>query len=233
VGVRFLDARGRELREGGGSLVKLATIDSRGIDPRLKTAEIQVACDVDNPLFGTRGAAHVYGPQKGATPAMVQQLDAGLRRLAAIIQKDLGLKVAHVPGAGAAGGAGAGLMAFLNGHLFSGADLVLAAVDLEAKLADCDLVITGEGRLDGQTAFGKAPAKVAQMANRRQLPVVAICGSLGPDTRKLRSLGIDACFSALKESMDEAALPARAPKMLEECAEQVGRLLQLGNFRGV
>jgi glycerate kinase len=228
LGARFLDARGRELPEGGGALGKLARIDLSRLDPRLQRVKVEVACDVDNPLFGPRGAARVYGPQKGATPAMVKQLDAGLRRFGGVIEKDLGVDVARLPGAGAAGGLGAGLVAFLNGRLRSGVDLVIDAVDLPGKLAGCHLVVTGEGRLDGQTISGKAPAGVAKVAKRLGLPVIAICGSLGADAGKGAEAGIDACFSALEELVSEAELAQRAPGMLERCAEQVGRLLALG-----
>jgi len=227
LGARFFDARGGELPEGGGSLMRLARIDARGLDPRLRQITVEVACDVDNPLFGPRGAACVYGPQKGATPAMVRRLDAGLKRLAAVIKQDLGMEVAMAPGAGAAGGLGAGLIAFLNGQMRSGVDMVMDAVDLRAQLAGCDLVITGEGRLDGQTLFGKGPVGVAKVAKELGLPVIGICGSLGADAGKLRGAGIDACFSALEELMPEAQLARCAPGMLERCAEQVARLLAL------
>ena len=227
LGIKFLDVRGCELPEGGGSLIKLARIDISGLDPRLQRVQVEVACDVENPLWGPHGATQVYGPQKGATPAMVRQLDAGLKRLAMIIKQDLGITVAKLPGAGAAGGLGAGLVAFLNGHMRSGVDIVMEAVNLPGKLASCDLVITGEGRLDGQTIFGKAPAGVAKVARQLGLPVIGICGSLGADAGKLAETGIVACFSALEELMPEAELARRAPGMLERCAEQVGRLLDL------
>jgi glycerate 2-kinase len=227
LGVRFPDARNRELPDCGSALVRLARIDVSGLDARLQHTAIFVACDVDNPLCGPRGAARVYGPQKGASPAMVKQLDAGLKRLAAVFQKDLGLKVADLPGAGAAGGLGAGLVAVLNARMRPGVDVVTQAIGLEAKLAGCDLVITGEGRLDGQTAFGKAPAGVARIARKLGIPVIAICGSLGPDAGNVRRAGIAAFFSALEEPVAEAELPRRGPGMLERCAEQVGRLLAL------
>jgi glycerate kinase len=227
LGVRFLDARGRELPEGGGSLGRLARIDTSRLDPRLQEVKVEVACDVTNPLFGPRGAARVYGPQKGATPAMVKQLDGGLRRLAAIIQRDLGTGVARLPGAGAAGGLGAGLVAFLKGQMRPGVDIVMDAVDLTGKLAGCDLVITGEGCLDGQTIFGKAPAGVAKVAKQLGLPVIAICGSLGAGAAKAPEAGIDACFSALEGPIPESELAQRAAGMLERCAEQVGRVLAL------
>jgi len=227
LGARFLDEKKRELADNGGALIKLASIDLSGLDKRLKNTKILVACDVDNPLCGPRGAARVYGPQKGATPAMVNQLDAGLKRLAAVIQKDLGIKVAKLPGAGAAGGLGAGLVAFLNARMRPGVEIVSDAIGLENKLAGCDLVVTGEGRLDGQTAFGKAPAGVAKVARKLGIPVIAICGSLSPDAGKVRAIGIAAFFSALEESVAEAELPKRGPGMLERCAEQIGHLIAM------
>jgi glycerate kinase len=227
LGVRFLDARHRELPDRGGALGRLARIDMSGLDARLKHTTISVACDVDNPLCGPRGAARVYGPQKGATPAMVNQLDAGLKRLAEVFHQDLGVKVANLPGAGAAGGLGAGLVAVLNARMRPGVEVVTHAIGLEGKLAGCDLVITGEGRLDGQTIFGKAPAGVARVAKKLGIPVIAICGSLGPDAGNVQRAGIAAFFSALEEPVAEADLPRRGPGMLERCAEQVGRLLAL------
>jgi glycerate kinase len=227
LGVRFFDARNRELPDCGGALDRLARVDVSGLDARLKHTAISVACDVDNPLCGPRGAARVYGPQKGATPAMVKQLDAGLKRLATVLQNDLGVNVANLPGAGAAGGVGGGLVALLRGRLRPGMDVVTQAIGLERKLAGCDLVITGEGRLDGQTIHGKAPAGVARIAKKLGIPVIAICGCLGPDAGNVQRAGIAAFFSALEESVAEAELPRRGPGMLERCAEQVGRLLAL------
>lgn len=227
LGIRFLDARKHEFADSGGALTKLAHIDMAGLDARLKNTTISVACDVDNPLCGPRGAARIYGPQKGATPAMVEQLEAGLKRLAEVIQKDLGVKVAKLSGAGAAGGLGAGLVAFLNARMRPGVDIVTDVIDLESKLAGCDLVVTGEGRLDGQTAFGKAPAGVAKVARKLGIPVIAICCSLGPDAGQVRAFGIEAFFSALEEPVTEAELPQRGPGMLERCAKQVGHLIAL------
>jgi len=207
LGIRFLDARGKTVKANGSRLDKIASIDISGIDPRLKGVEIEVACDVDNPLTGRNGAAQVYGPQKGATPEMVKQLDTGLRSLAAVIKKDLGLSILKEPGSGAAGGLGGGLMAFLNGRLRPGVDIVIDSVKLSKRIKGCDLVITGEGRMDHQTAFGKTPAGVARTAKEQKLPVIAICGCLGK----------------------EEELPKTGPVMLTNCAEQVGRLLAI-NF---
>lgn len=227
LGVKFLDKKGCKLPEGGGALRKLDRIDMNGLDPRLRRVTVEVACDVDNPFVGPRGAAQVYAPQKGATPLMVRELDSGLKQLAKVIKKDIGTDIPNIPGSGAAGGLGGGLMAFLGGRLRSGVDIVIDTVKLERKLKGCDLVIAGEGRMDGQTAFGKAPAGVARVARKLGIPVIAICGSLGSGAHKVHSIGIDAFFSALEEPVDEEDLPRRGPAMLSNCAEQLARLIKL------
>lgn len=227
LGARFSDARGNQLDGIGGALEQIAHIDLSGLDVRLSQVDIEVACDVDNPLFGAHGAAHVYAPQKGATPEITEQLDNGLRRLAEVIHSDLNLDISTLPGGGAAGGLGAGLVAFLGAKLRPGAELVLRVCSLTERMKDCDLVITGEGRLDGQTVSGKAPAAVAQAARSRGVPVIAISGCLGDNVEKVLDAGINAYFSALEESMAEADLLLRGAGMLERCAEQVGRLLAL------
>jgi glycerate kinase len=227
LGVRFLDPRGREVPDNGRGLKRVASIDMLGLDARLRDVRVEVACDVDNPLTGPRGAAQVYGPQKGATPEMVEELDAGLENLAAVIQRDLGKSVLKVPGSGAAGGLGAGLMAFLHGKLRPGIDIVIDSVQLAKRLKGCDLVITGEGRMDGQTAFGKTPAGVAGVAKSLGLPVIALCGCLGPGVRKVHKIGIDAYFPTLERSIDEDEIPVVGPTMLTNCAEQVGRVIAM------
>jgi glycerate kinase len=227
LGVRFLDAAGRELPEGGATLIHLAHVDLSRLDPRLARTHVEVACDVNNPLTGPRGAAYVYSPQKGATPAVVRQLDAGLRQFAKVLRRDLHLDVENVPGAGAAGGLGSGLLAFLHGQLRPGIDIVIDAVDLRKKLRGVDLVITGEGRMDPQTAHGKAPAGVARIAAELGIPTLALCGSMAPNTHKSLPPGILACFSALEELMPEETLPSRAADMLQSCAHHVAKLLAL------
>jgi len=227
LGARFLRSDGGEIPLGGGSLGELDRIDMSGIDPRLKKVAVEVACDVDNPLCGPRGASRTYGPQKGASPATVKKLDANLKHMAAIVLQDLGVDIIETPGSGAAGGLGGGLMAFAGGILRPGVDIVIDSVKLRARLKGCDLVVTGEGRMDGQTAFGKTPAGVARTAREMGIPVIAICGSLGPDAGGVHDVGIDAFFSALEEPVDETDLPARGPAMLENCAEQVARLMAL------
>jgi len=233
LGARFLDAHSSEIGSGGGSLKKLDRIEMSGLDPRLKHVTVEVACDVNNPLTGANGAAKVYAPQKGATVAMVRELDAGLRHFAEIVKRDVGLDIATVPGSGAAGGLGGGLMAFLRGKLRPGIDIVIDSVKLAQRIKGCDLVITGEGRMDHQTAFGKTPHGVARVAKQAGLPVIAICGSLGKNPQIVHTIGIDAFFSALEEPVEEEDLPKRGPAMLENCAEQVGRLLAISPIKKV
>jgi glycerate 2-kinase len=226
LGARFLDREGRDLPEGGGGLRRLARIDARGLDPRLRRVTIEVACDVDNPLTGARGAARVYGPQKGATPAMVRQLDANLRRLARIVRRDVGADIERLRGAGAAGGLGGGLVAFAGARLRSGVEVVADTVRLKPRLRGCDLVITGEGRMDVQTVHGKTPVGVARVAKELGLPVIAICGSAGPGAEKVLSAGIDAYFAAAEKPLSESELGAGALRMLTDCAERVARWLK-------
>ena len=194
LGYALLDKDGRPLPEGGAALARLARIDSRGRHPRLDACRIEVACDVDNPLCGPLGASQVYGPQKGATPDQVYELDAALAHFADVLARDVGVDVADTPGAGAAGGLGAGLMAFAGARLCPGVDLIAGVCGLEEKLGGADLVITGEGRIDGQTAHGKTPAGVARLAGKHSVPVVAVCGALGPGHEAVMQAGIRAVW---------------------------------------
>ncbi len=194
LGVRFLDAEGRELAGRGADLGRVARIDVSGRDPRLAGTEILVACDVRNPLVGPDGAAHVFGPQKGADPDAVARLDAGLANYARVIARDAGADVAGMPGAGAAGGAAAGLVALLGATLTPGAPLVLEAAGLAARLEGASLCITGEGRLDAQTAEGKAPAAVAAACREAGVPCVAVCGELDLLPGLVRRMGLAAAF---------------------------------------
>ena len=228
LGVRFLDRQGRELPPGGGALADLARIDAAGLDPRVRQVAIEVACDVTNPLCGPSGASAVYGPQKGATPAMVRRLDAGLRRLAEVARRDLGADVAGVPGAGAAGGLGFGLMAFCGARLRRGVEMVAEAVRLEARLCGCDLVVTGEGRIDGQTVNGKTPMGVAGVARRVGVPVIAICGCTGDGWQAVHRVGIAAVFSSTTGPLAESQIASGAAARLTATAEEVGRALAVG-----
>ncbi len=234
LGVAFLDASGEAIhRVAGGDLSRIAHVDTSGVDGRLKDVEIKVACDVDNPLYGPTGAAFIYGPQKGATAQMVSELDRGLRHYAAVLRADLGADVASVPGAGAAGGLGAGLLAFCNASLQRGVDIVLEAVGLVGHVAGADLVITGEGCIDGQTAFGKTPSGVARVAAAAGVPVVAVAGQVGPDARSLHAHGFTALHSIATGpmSLQEAMEPARAREMLRFAGEQILRTATIGAGR--
>jgi glycerate kinase len=228
LGVRLLDSAGDSLGLGGAELARLASIDVSELDPRLNNVKIQVACDVTNPLTGPQGASAVYGPQKGATPKMVEQLDQALANYAEVIRKDLGIDVEPVPGAGAAGGLGAGLLAFLRAELVSGIELVLNTVNFRAAVDTADLVFTGEGKLDAQSAYGKVPIGVARACKPMGIPVVVLAGSVELDTQPMYDDGITACFAVangpmtLEESMDQAA------KLLEFKAEQVMKVWLAG-----
>jgi glycerate kinase len=226
LGWRFLDRSGRDLPAGGDALRRLARIDGSGADSRVRTVVIDVACDVNNPLCGARGASAVYGPQKGATAAGVRRLDAGLARLADVVQEQLGLDLAEVPGAGAAGGLGFGLMVFCGGRLRRGVECVAAAVALERRLRGCDLVITGEGRVDGQTVNGKTPVGVAAVAQRLGIPAIAICGCTGPGFEAVHTAGLAAVFAAGGDAAG-ADFVSGAADRLSRCAGEVGRLWAL------
>ena len=231
LGARLLDLEGRELDGSGGDLARLERIDVSALDPRLAECRIEVACDVDNPLTGARGASAVFGPQKGATPEMVQALDANLARLARIVGRDLGVAVDTVPGAGAAGGMGAAMLAFFGATLKPGIEIVTAAVDLDTHVRDADLVITGEGRIDFQTVHGKTPIGVARVAKRHGKPVIGIAGSLGAEVGVVHAHGIDAVFSVLSKpcTLDEALRDAAAN--VELTARNVAAVLRIGLVR--
>jgi glycerate kinase len=190
-GYRFLDPDGRELPEGGAPLANLARIEGQ-TDPRLVRPAIDVACDVRNPLLGPEGATAVYGPQKGATPEIQRELEAALTRYADVVEAFVGRDVRNVPGAGAAGGLGAGLIAFLDARLVSGSALVLDAAGFDKRLVGADLVVTGEGRIDGQSIYGKLTHAVTTAAKRRGVPVVAVAGMIGPGHQTMRDAGIEA-----------------------------------------
>lgn len=231
LGARLLDAEGRALDGSGGDLARLERIDVSALDPRLAECRIEVACDVDNPLTGPRGASAVFGPQKGATPEMVQVLDANLAHLARIVERDLGVAVDQVPGAGAAGGMGAAMLAFFGATLKPGIEIVTAAVDLDAHVRDADLVITGEGRIDFQTVHGKTPIGVARVAKRHGKAVIGIAGSLGANVGVVHEHGIDAVFSVLSRpcTLEEALGDAAAN--VELTARNVAAVLRMGMGR--
>lgn len=228
LGARFLDRHGRELPRGGGALGALDRLDLAGLDPRLRHLHVEVACDVNNPLTGPTGASHVYGPQKGATPEMARELDAALQRYAEILRRDLHRDVAGVPGAGAAGGVGAALLAFLNARLRPGVDLIFEAMNIDAHLSTTDLVITGEGRLDRQDIFGKAPLGIAKRAHSRGIPCIVVAGSTGRDYQVVYDHGVDAVIGTVNRPMPLDRAIAEGPKLVTEAAMRACRLLRVG-----
>lgn len=225
LGGRLLDADGKELGPGGGELGKLARIDLANLDPRLRDVQVEVACDVTNPLCGPEGASRVFGPQKGATQEMIELLDANLRHYAELIKSQLGRDAAEVPGAGAAGGLGAGLMVFLNGTLKKGIEMVIEYTGLEHKVQEADMVWTGEGSIDFQTQFGKTPLGVARVARRHQKPVVAFAGRIGDDIETLYAEGIDAIFGIMPGASTLEDALKQGEKNIERVSENVMRLM--------
>ncbi|GAB3193766.1 glycerate kinase [Geodermatophilus arenarius] len=221
LGVRLLDADGRDVPPGGAGLAHLARIDAGARDPRLHGLEVRVATDVDNPLTGPSGAAAVYGPQKGATPEQVAQLDAALARFAAVVRRDLGIDLEGRPAMGAAGGTAAGVAAVLTCSVGSGAELVADLVGLDDALAGADLAVTGEGSLDAQSLRGKAPAVVAARARRAGVPCVGLAGrvALGPD--ELAAAGFAAAHALTEAEPDVARCLAEPAAVLEELAARV------------
>ncbi|MFJ7724782.1 glycerate kinase [Neobacillus sp. NPDC097160] len=206
LGVSFKDRNGDELPFGGGALHQLHSIDLSGLDERMKMVKIDVACDVTNPLIGENGASAIFGPQKGATPAVVKFLDQNLAHFAKVIKQQLGQDIAHLDGAGAAGGLGAGLMAFLNAQLKKGVDLVIEYTGFEERVQGADFVFTGEGSIDGQTLFGKTPYGVAAIAKKYSIPVIAFAGRIGSGVESLYDNGFTAIVGILKgvTSLEEA-----------------------------
>lgn len=232
LGVQLLDAEGQPIARGGAPLAQLARIDLSGMDPRLAECTIEVACDVDNPLTGPRGASAIFGPQKGATPAMVQSLDAALKHFATIIARDVGVEVDAVPGAGAAGGMGAAMLAFMKGQLRPGCEIIAQAVGLDAAVRDADVVITGEGRIDQQTIFGKTPFGVATVAKRYGKPVFGIAGGLGTNAHVVHDHGIDAIFSVLSKTCTIQEAMAEAEFNVRTAARNIAAVLRAGQQLG-
>lgn len=228
LGARFLDASGRELPSGGAALAQLAQIDLNGFDKRISETEIMVACDVDNPLCGPRGASAVYGPQKGATPDIVAELDAALDVYAKIATQATGKDMAGCPGAGAAGGLGAGLLFFTNAQLRPGVDIVLEAAGFAAMVETANLVITGEGRTDFQTAYGKAPVGVAKLAKRWNVPVVCLAGGLGKGADDVLQQGIDGLMSVVPQPMTLEECMKTGETLVEEATVRLCRLIKVG-----
>lgn len=234
LGARLLDEAGEELPPGGGALRRLARIDAEGLDPRLKETEVTVISDVTNPLCGPLGASSVYGPQKGASPEDVRELDACLAHYADVIRRQLGPDIAAAPGAGAAGGLGAGLLVFAGAELRRGADAILDALRFDGMLAACDVVVTGEGRIDAQSAFGKLPLAVATRARKQGKPAIAVVGAVAPGAEALYAEGLTAIVPICDRPMTLAEAMTDAARLTRDAAERAFRLLTCsgGVFRG-
>ena len=230
LGAKLFDLQSREISRGGAALATLAHISTTGLDPRLQQCTVDVACDVNNPLCGPMGASAVYGPQKGATPEMVEELDKVLAHYAQIIEKELGLSIQNIPGAGAAGGLGAGLMAFLHAKLRPGAQIIFEALSLEEHIKQADLVITAEGQIDAQTAYGKSVGAVAEIAKRYNLPVLAFAGSLGENYKVAYSLGVDAIEAIPDRPMTLNFAMENAARLIRDSAERACRLIRIGTI---
>jgi len=233
LGARLLDADGREIEDPcGGRLEDIQHVDLSGLDPRLSKVKITVASDVANPLLGPSGAARVYAPQKGADAVAVERLERGVENFARVVHRELGRDVSQLPGAGAAGGLGAGLVAFLNAEVRSGIETVMEAARLEDRMRNSQLVFTAEGRADGQSAFGKAPVGVARLAQRLGVPVVLLAGSVGSGYERLYECGVSAVFSICDGPMPLEVALVRAETLLEKAAESVVRLYRTAAEKG-
>ena len=228
LGGKLLNAQGKPIGPGGEALENISRIDISGLDKRLAGCRIDVACDVTNPLTGKEGATAVFGPQKGATPEMIARLDKALEHYAQVIARDLDIDVLSLEGGGAAGGMGAALYAFCGAHLRQGIEIVTDALDLDRQVADADLVITGEGRIDSQTIHGKVPVGVAKIAKRYNKPVIGIAGSLTADVGVVHDHGLDAVFSVLytictlEEALENASENVRMTARNVAAAMKVG-----------
>lgn len=227
LGLRLLNKNGQSIGFGGAALSNLAEIQLVDLDPRLQHVQIEVACDVNNPLCGERGASAIFGPQKGATPEMVKELDAALAHFAEIAKRDCGKKIQDQPGAGAAGGMGGGLLLLPNVQLKAGVQIVLDNLKLTEQVKEADLVITGEGRMDAQSILGKTPIGVARTAKQFNRPVIAIVGCLREDYEVVYEHGIDAVFPIIRNLGDLPTILKQGEQNLISTAQNVARLLSL------
>jgi len=228
LGVRFLDADGNELEGKGSDLAKVADIDVSGLHPAVAESEITVMCDVNNPLTGPDGATYTFGKQKGGTPEILDELEAGMKQYASVIEKKLGMDVDKIPGAGAAGGLGAALCVFLKATLKSGIETVLDLIDFDTLLDGTDLVITGEGRIDWQSAFGKVPSGIGMRCKAKGVPSAAIVGGMGDGAEKIYEFGVESIIPTINGAMDIEEALSRAEELYANAAERLFRLVKIG-----
>ncbi|MGM0500592.1 MAG: glycerate kinase [Bacillota bacterium] len=229
LGAEILDKSGKQIDFGGGNLNQIEQIKLQNLDSRLEDIEILAACDVGNPLYGKDGAAYVYAPQKGANSKMVKRLDQNLRHFNQMVIKELNKDTNEIPGAGAAGGLGAGLVAFLDAELEAGVDIVLDIIDFESRLNNVDLVITGEGMLDGQSIYGKTPVGVSRSAQKKDIPVIAIAGALDKGAEKVLDYGIYSYFSIIDRPSSLENIIKLSPELLVYLSEQIIRTINIFN----
>lgn len=228
LGARLLDRRGKQIARGGAALRNLARIDLSKLDPRVRNTRIDVAVNWKNILLGPRGVARVFGPQKGASPKVVAELEDAMENFARVVKRDQGIRLATLPGAGASGGLGAGFHALLGAKLHPRFDIISEFLDLDALIAKSDLVLTAEGRLDAKTSRGKVPVEMARRAVRFGVPVIAIAGAVGEGARDTLRAGLQAYISVLKQpsTLDQAI--SEAPELIAEAAEQALRMVMAG-----
>lgn len=228
LGITFLDRHNKEITLGGRELINIKSVDVTSVLPELKDCTFKVACDVNNPLYGPTGASHIFSPQKGATVEMIKELDKGLKNFAEVVLLELGTDIHNIAGAGAAGGLGAAFAGFLQAKLQSGIELVLEITETEKNMQGVDFVITGEGRLDGQTSMGKAPLGVAQLARKYEIPVLALAGGINEETAILNELGVTSYFSVVNAPMtlEEAMNPKVTYQNLRSTSNQLFRLVK-------
>ena len=228
LGIRFLDASGNEIMGTGADLEKVSDIDISGLNPKVKEAEITVMCDVTNPLTGPDGATYTFGKQKGATPEIADRLEVGMKNYARVMRERLNIDVEMKPGAGAAGGLGAALCGFLNAVLKSGIDTVLDLIEFDKQLEGTDLVITGEGRIDWQSAFGKVPSGIGERCKKKGIPAVAIVGGMGNGAEKIFEFGVESIMSTINGAMDIEEACSRAEELYRSAAERTFRMIAVG-----
>lgn len=228
LGVRFLDKDGKELEPVGKNLMNIAKIDTASLNRRVKTANFIVMCDVTNPLIGPNGATYVFGPQKGANAKQLKLLESGMKNYAAKIKETLGADVANLPGGGAAGGMGAALTAFCGASLQSGIKTILDLINFENIIADADLIITGEGRIDGQSAGGKVLDGIGRYAKKRNIPVIALTGGMGDNAYLVYDCGIDSIMVTVNAPMSLDTALTHAEPLLADCADRMFRFIKIG-----
>ncbi|MDU5110514.1 MAG: glycerate kinase [Clostridium sp.] len=228
LGIRFLNKEGRDIPEGGAALKELHSIDKKNFNKRISKCNIKVACDVDNPLCGLNGASHVFGPQKGASNEDIKLLDEALNQYAKIIKNEFNIDVLNIPGSGAAGGSGAAFLA-IGSKLERGVDIVINETNLQTMIESADIVFTGEGRIDFQTKFGKAPYGVAKEAKKNGLPVIAICGEIGEGYDELYNHGFTSIFSIVNKPMTLEESIKDSKKLIRDVSERIVRVICEGD----